>query len=459
MKNIKFFGREKEIEKIKEISKDNFFLVVKGRRRVGKTRLLKEALPDAVYIFIWPDKSIDWINGQICQENKIPPFKNFKDILEYFLENKKMLVIDEFQNLLNIDKSVYGEIQKLIDDRKSNGKFLKIAVAGSSYSLMNKVFNDSASPLYGRRTDEITLYGISAIDLFKNLGMSIEELIKVWSIFEGVPYYYELIDFKSLPEKNIKKLILSRDSQLQEEGKILLSVEFGKDSRTYNTVLTAISEGKTKLNEIASLFDNKKNEVVKYLDILRKDFRLVRKITPMTENPNKSKEGRYEIIDNFLSFWFYFIDKNRNYIEQDRFNEVEDFFDKNFNSFIGRKFEKFITYLINEKILLKNLDFSFAGSQWGKDKKSGDVYEIDIVSFNKNNKEILFGECKWKEKVNSEEIVKELVRKSAYVDWNNEDRKDIYAVFAKSFSKKIDKFDGKKVYCFDLNDLEKLMSN
>lgn len=460
MENIKFINRAEELKKLKEVENSNFFLVLKGRRRIGKTRLLRRAFPNASYIFIWPDKSIDWIIEQVCREQKIPLFKKFIDILEYLLNNKKMIVIDEFQNFLNVDKSIYGEIQKVIDERKINKKFLKIAIAGSSYSLMNKVFNDSASPLYGRRTEEMALENLPINDLFKGFRYSIEDFIKIWSVFEGIPYYYELINFNLLPEKNIKKLILSKEAQLQEEGKVLLSVEFGKDSKTYNTVLTAIAEGKNKLNEIATLFSNKKNEVIKYLDILRKEFRFVRKITPITDNPRKSREGRYEIIDNFLSFWFYFVDRYRNYIEQERFAELEENFNTNFNSFVGRKFEKFILNLIKNKTLLNNFSFSSIGKQWGKipnTPKDKNQYEIDIVALNETTKEILFAECKWKDKVNAKKIFTELKEKAKHVNWNNEKRKESYAIFAKSFLKKIKEFEGQKVYCYDLKNLSAIL--
>jgi len=455
MKNIKFIGRKEELNRLAELKKHNFFLVLKGRRRIGKTTLLKHAFLDSIYIFVWPDKSIDWIMDQICREYRLPLFKNFKDILEYLLDKEKTVVIDEFQNFFNIDKSVYGELQKIIDDRKIGHKFLKIAVAGSSYSLMNKVFNDSASPLYGRRTDEINLDNIPIKDLFCELNIPLEGFIELWSIFEGVPYYYELLNREATARKNILNIILSKESQLQNEGKVLMSVEFGGDSKTYNTILTGISEGKTKLNELSTLFDNKKNEIVKYLDILRNDFKLVRKVTPITENARKSRNGKYEVADNFLSFWLYFIERNRNYIEQDRFNEIEEFYEKNFNTYLGRKFEKFIIVMIKSRILLSNIDFKSVGNQWGKIRDgSGESYEIDIVLLNEEKKEILFGECKWSNKINALEVVNGLAKKARYVEWNSEKRKEVFAVFAKSFSKRIEEFEGRKVYCFDLKDIE-----
>lgn len=460
MENIKFIGRSEELGKLRNI-KGSFFLVVKGRRRIGKTMLLRKAFPNATYIFVWPDKSIGWLCEQICRDNSLPAFRNFKDILEYLLDKDKIIIIDEFQNLINIDKSVYGEIQKIIDERKIKNQHFKIAVAGSSYSLMNKVFNDSASPLYGRRTDEIHLDNLQLKDLFSEIGFSFEEFIKLWTVFEGVPYYYELISKKLSAEKNIKGLVVLRDAQLKEEGKTVLSVEFGKDSKTYNTILSAIAEGKTKLNEISSLFSNKKNEVIKYLDILRKDFRLVKKVTPITENPDKSHEGRYEIIDNFLSFWFVFIDSCRSLFEQERFEEVEKSFDMHFNSYVGRKFEKLVILLLKNKTLLGELDFEKIGRQWGKfdGEKGRNVYEIDVLALNELKKEILFGECKWQDKVNAVKVIKECSEKSKHVRWNSGNRKESFAVFAKSFAKRINKFEGRIVYCFDLNDIKKALRN
>ena len=360
---------------------------IKGRRRIGKTLLLRKTFPNSIYLFIWPDKTSDWILDQISNEYSLPRFKNFGSLLEYLFEQSKVVIIDEFQNFLNIDKSIFGEIQKIIDERKNNNKKFRLAVAGSSYSMMNKVFYESASPLYGRKTHEIHLENLDISPLLKELKIPLEGFFELWSVFEGVPYYYEILNLNKNPKENIIKLILSKDCQLKEEGKAILSIEFGKDSRTYNTVLTAISEGKTKLNEIASLFNNKTNETIKYLEILRKEFNLVRKITPLTENPKKSRSGRYEIIDNFLSFWFYFYDRNRPYVEQERFNEIRNFFDKEFNAFLGKKFEKFILGLIKIKILLNEFSFDSFGSQWGKSDKGN--YEIDILALNEPKKEIL----------------------------------------------------------------------
>ncbi|MBI5392855.1 ATP-binding protein [Candidatus Woesearchaeota archaeon] len=458
MANIKFIGRDKEIKELANL-KGNFFLVVKGRRRIGKTLLLRKAFPEATYLFIWPDKSMDWICEEICKENNLPAFKNFKDILEYLLDKNKVIILDEFQNFFSIDKSIYGEIQKIIDERKLTDKTFKVAVAGSSYSLMNKVFNDAASPLYGRRTNEIVLENLPMLDLYHELGFSLKEFIELWSVFEGVPYYYEFINRKVSPRENIKRLVVLKAAQLKEEGKIILSVEFGKDSKTYNTIISAIAEGKTKLNEIASLFSDKKNEAIKYLDILRKDFNFVKKITPITENPEKSREGRYELIDNFLSFWFFAIDRQKSLMEQERFEEVESKFDDNFNAYVGRKFEKFLLLLIKNNIIFKDKHFDKIGAQWGKfdGKRGRNCYEIDILGFCEKDNKLLIGECKWQNNVDADEIIMELIKKSEYISWKMGSRKEEFVIFAQSFKKKITTYADKKIICVDLKDIEKMM--
>ncbi len=458
MRNIQFIDRREELEILEKLRRENFFMVVRGRRRIGKTTLLRKAFHDAVYIFIWPNKSYQWIVGEICAENNLPGFLNFADIMRYILDKDSIVILDEFQNFLNIDKSVFGEMQKLIDERRIKNESSKIVVSGSSYSLVNRLFNNEASPLYGRRTHEMVLQELPVEELFASVKIGMEEFIKFWSVFGGVPYYYAVMDVEDV-EKSVIEMIEKKDSMLLDEGKVILSVEFGRDSKAYNTVLTAIAEGKTRLNEIASLFSNKKGETIKYLDLLRKEFNLVRRVTPILSDPKKSREGVYEINDNFLSFWFYFIDKQRAYLEQERFGEAISFFEENFPGYVGRKFEKFITYLMKRRVLLPDFEFERIGSQWGSilgAEEGKNQYEIDILALNEKTKEILFAECKWQDKADARKILAELKEKAQYVLWNAGKRKEHYAIFAKSFKERI-KEPG--IVLFDLRDFERMFKS
>ncbi len=458
MRNIQFINRKKELETLDRLRKKNFFMVVRGRRRIGKTTLLRKAFPDAVYIFIWPNKSYSWLVKQICAENNIPEFLNFIDIIRYLLDKNKIIIIDEFQNFLSIDKSVFGEMQKLIDERTVKKESIGIIVSGSSYSLIKKIFSLDASPLYGRRTDEMVLQELPVEDLYGALKMNTEEFIKLWVVFGGVPYYYTLFEANVFVEKMITALINERNSMLMDEGRAVLSVEFGGESKSYNTILTAISEGKTRLSEISTLFSGKKGETIKYLDLLRKEFNMVKRVTPILSDPRKSREGIYEINDNFLSFWFYFVDKQRAYIEQERLDEVVAFFKENFSCFAGRKFEKFVVYIIKNKIIFSDFNFMKTGRQWGRipgAEKGKNQYEIDVVAL--NEKHMLFGECKWQNRVNAKEVLDGIWQKACYIDVGK--REKYFAVFAKSFSSKTKKYRDCPVFCFDLNDIGKAMKS
>ncbi|MDD9953484.1 MAG: ATP-binding protein [Candidatus Woesearchaeota archaeon] len=442
MKNINFIGRAAELATIQKLKKKSFFLVVKGRRRIGKTTLLKRAFPNAAYIFIWPNKSITWLLESVCTELDIPHFHHFSDIINYLGARKQTIIIDEFQNLLTIDKSIYGELQKIIDENT-----LQIAVAGSSHSLIKKVLYDVGAPLYGRRTAEISLQHLGFKELYKELKRPIAECIELWSVFEGVPYYYELVD-KRTAQKNITSLLLERNALLQNEGRAVLSVEFGKEAKTYSTVLSSIAEGKTKLNEIATAFTSK-TETIKYLSLLRNEFELVQRKTPLLSDPKKSKEGHYGLYDNFLMFWFKFVDKKRDYIEQGRYKEIIHYFHKEFPAFVGLQFEKLITQLLKEKIISLPFSATAIGSQWGsyKGEQGRNTYQIDICAVNEKN--ILFAECKWKENVDAEHVLQQLRRKSKHVDCGERD--EHYMIFAKSFTKK------KKGITIDLHDIEQML--
>jgi len=456
MENI-FIDRDKELRLLKSIrNKKHFFLVISGRRRIGKTTLILKGFPKAYYIFVYPNTTIQWLVEETCRLLNVPRFKRFIDLLEYLLD-QGIVIIDEFQNFLNIDRSIYGQIQRLIDLRKAQNKPVRLVVSGSSYSLLNKVFYDTMAPLYGRRTHEIRLGHLPIKDLFNSITYNIEEFIKAWSIFEGVPYYYEILDYNKTIEQNIINLFLSRDSILIEEGRIVLSSEFSTDAKTYYTILGAIANGRTKLSEISTFFDNKVNVVVKYLEKLRKDFELVRRITPILEDPRKSKTSFYEINDNFLNFWFRFVEKNRVFIEQERYEELVDYFKNNFNNYVGKFFEKFVLRLFKDKII-KIFDFDKIGKQWGSFYDNGKkVYEIDLLALNESKKELLAVECKWKENVDPNKICKALLEKLEYVQWHNNERKEYLCIFSKSFKEKITEFDGYKVYCIDLNDIESFL--
>lgn len=431
MRNIEFVPRL-EASKTIQNAKPPYFIVVEGRRRIGKTTFLKHHIPNALYMFVWPNKSLHWILERTCKDNNIPHFQTITDLLRYCFEKDKPVIIDEFQNFLHIDKSVHGEIQHVIDSSKTH----RLAVAGSSYSLMNKVFKDEASPLYGRRTATIPLTHLPIHSLYNAVPYSVEEFIELWSVFEGVPYYYELLEHEE-PIHAIKNLLLSPQATLQNEGNAILNLEFGKDAKTYGTVINAIATGKNTVSEIAGAFGNDTATVTKYLSLLRKQFNLVQRHTPILEDPKKSRQSRYKLKDNFLTFWLRFVEGQQDLLEQQRYREIETHFEEQFPAHIGKMFERFILNILRRHPDIIPQDFDKIGQQWGKNKnkpKGKQAYEIDIVAPHEKTKSILFGECKWKDNVSGKKLLKKLKTKAKGVEWNNEKRQEEYLLVAKTFT-------------------------
>lgn len=460
---MKFYNREKELDILKSFIKarNTRFLVVKGLRRIGKTRLILEALKNKnfVYIFVPKDETVSGFLEFLSKDLNIPRFTSLYDLFRYVFERYRYVFIDEFQNFYYMDKSIYSYLQKMIDEYKRENRNICIFVSGSSYSLMEKIFSDYAKALYGRKDIEISLEELpitTICEILDDFGIkNLEDKFKFWAIFGGIPKFYELIGIikpKTFAEF-VQKTFLTNYKTLLDEGKSILISEFGGEHKIYYSVLEAISEGKTKISEIASKFNNDINATNRYTGMVRNEYKLIERIYSLT-----GKKGIYRLKNNFIRFWFEFIKRYENYYERGNLKGILEFFKENFNSYLGHVFEEFVLDLTKQKLITFGFKIDRIGKQWGKfnGEIGKNTYEIDIVALSKKTKEILFAECKWKDRVNALKVVKGLAEKSKYVDWHNEKRKESFAVFAKSFSKRIKEFNGRKVYCFDLKDLEKV---
>jgi len=458
----KFYNREREINLIRRVinGSGTRFIIVKGLRRIGKTRTVLEALKgrEYAYIFVPKDKSVDLFLEEISQDLKIPKFTSLRDFLNYIFEKFEVVFLDEFQNFYFVEKSAYSDLQKIIDEFRRKNKNLCIIVSGSSYSLVNKIFAEYSKALYGRRDLEITLFELPVKEVFAMLDdigfKEMEEKMAIWSVFGGIPKFYEslynlritsLSEFVDIFFKENFKVLL-------DEGNAILKSEFGGEYKSFYSAMEAIALGKTKLSEIASVFSNDVNRTNRYLSLLVKEYGLIRRTFPLV---GKKKESIYEIKNNFFYFWFRFVKRYEHYYESGNISAIIDVFERNFNSYLGRMFEKFCTAVLRENVL--KMRFMLVGKQWGRIPKAKESYEIDIVALNESTKEILFAECKWQNNVNANKIVKDLANKAKYVDWHNDERKEYFAIFAKSFKEKIYEHKGMKVFCYDLRDLENLL--
>ncbi len=188
---------------------------------------------------------------------------------------------------------------------------------------------------------------------------------------------------------------------------------------------------------------------------MKEDFEFIERKTPLLGGTGK--KGIYELKSNIIQFWFSQIWKHSGLLETLQEGEVEKIVKQNLNAHVARCFEKTVLELVSKKAVLSEYEFERIGRQWGNFKGDAgkNAYEIDFAAINAKTKTVVFGECKWQDKANALEIARTLAQKAKHADWHNDSRTEAYAIFAKSFSQRTQSFEGKKVHCFDLKDLEK----
>jgi len=439
-----FKNREKELKELESIlSSGKFELVILyGRRRIGKTELILRATENKkrIYYLAVGEKNLERFYALCLQHYpEIAKFKPDWEVLFEFLKNQaEAVIIDEFQNLVKEDEKTLHLFQAIADNILKQSK-LKLFLLGSSVSVMTSKVLAYQSPLYGRRTGSLNLKAVSFFDLKKFFPKyHFEELVEIYSFADGIPFYLIKIDKNFWPW--LQEEITQEKSFLRDEVDFLMRYEFA-DVSTYKLILEAIAYGKTKLNEIKDYIKIKRTDISPYLKNLI-EVGMVKRVVPVTEKI-KSRFGRYYLVDNFLTFWFRYVYPNLSSIEEGIFNT--EIVKKDYPSYLGHVFEN-----VSRQFLIKEgkniFDMTKIGKWWHKDK------EIDLSALNEAGKEILFGECKWQDKVDAFSVLAELKEKAGHVNWFNGKRKEKFVIFAKSFK---EKFKEKDVYLFDLKDMEK----
>lgn len=400
---MKFYNRERELElltSIRERSEEEAQMtVVLGRRRIGKTRLLKKVVENeetALYLFVTRKSEV-----LICEEFKeeierklqvtlFGSFTRFIELFQYLMDlsatRSFSLIIDAFQEFYTVNPSVYSEMQNSWDSLKDQSK-INLILCGSVYSLMKNIFENSKEPLFARATERIHLKPFH-VDTLKeiltdhNPKYKPEDLLAFYLFTGGVAKYVELlISKKAFTLTKMLDEIFCENSSFIDEGRTVLIEEFGKDYATYFSILSLIAASKTSRSEIESILEG---SIGGYLERLENDFNLIRKIRPIYSKPGV-RNIKYEIVDNFLNFWFRFIYKYQSAVEIGNFGYLRGIVERDYPTYSGKILERYF----REKLV--NLRrYSAIGTWWEK----GHQNEIDIVAVDDLNKRVLFAEVK-----------------------------------------------------------------
>ena len=406
---MKFYNRTKELAELRRIQNLSFtdhsrLTVLTGRRRIGKTSLIMKAVEDTPTVYLFVGRKNE---ATLCTEfittisQSLDTFvpaeiQTFRSLFQYLMEiatNKAFnLVIDEFQEFYNINESVYSDMQNIWDQYRNKTK-MNLVVSGSIYSLMQKIFQNSKEPLFGRADNIIKL---SAFDLttLKEImtdhrpNYTNDDLLALYSFTGGVPKYVELFcDNGMLSVNEMIEFMIRDNSSFTDEGKNLLVEEFGKNYATYFSILGAISGGINTQPEIESALGNK--SIGGQLKRLIEDYNII-----VRQRPLFAKEGtqavRYEIQDNFLHFWFNYFDRHRSLIEIKNFQGLQKIVTDDYTTYTGRMLERYFKQQFAESFEYKDI-----GSWW---ELKGNLNEIDIVALKLEKNQAVVVEVKRQKK-------------------------------------------------------------
>ena len=459
MKIRKFVDREEELKTLERLyEQEGFTLVlVTGRRRIGKSRLVREFLKGKEAIAVQFEKRVWEYN--LAKLNRVigeyfgipsPNFSTFSDAFRFIAsQSKERLVVflDEFSYLLRYSE-VEAEFQSIVDEVLPESNVMLI-LSASSVGLLKRSFFDYSSPLYGRSDATLNLQPLRFRHLFEWFPrLSPEEAVKLYAVTSGVPRYLELLSGENV-EGEIGRNFFDPNAFLFREAKELLEEEF-REPETYYTILEALARGKTRVNEIAQYSFLEPKNTARYLRILE-DLGILRRELPVGR---KAKRGIYRFRDLYFAFWFRFVAPYFEEIESGFPDGAIEDFKVNFNHYIGFAFEDVAKQFLIELSRAGKLPFRFTkiGRWWHKKE------EIDIVALNERERRALFVEVKWKNLSEREArgILRDLEKKAEFVglEWWEK----FYGLVAKRVEGK-EELRAEGYLVWDLADFERLISN
>ena len=427
----RFVDRDAELDQLTACydSETADFVVIYGRRRLGKSELVRQSIADrddAVYYQAVEstaqnqrEQFVETVTAQFPSLQNVR--RDWEVLLEALGTEDAVVVIDEFPFLIDEDESLPSRIQRVWDTELQDTG-MTLVLVGSSISVMEDKVLSGSAPLYGRRTATIDLEPLSVGDAREFFpAYDPETAIAAWSIYGGTPYYLQTIDPDQSLGTNVQQAILSERGLLYSEPEFLLRTEL-RQPNTYFSILRALAHGRRTPNEIAGMAGIESGSLSTYLQKLRR-LRLVERHIPVTESPTASNRGRYRIAAPLFRFWFRFV-----YGNQDRLRLLgDDAYDElvapELADYVSPLFER----LCQEALpALVDRQFTDLGQWWFKE------HELDVLGL--TDEGLVAGECKFTSRPVSEGVLADLERTASEVRWTAEpaDGASLYVLFSRS---------------------------
>ena len=414
---MKFVDRTEEQKRLKKAleGEQPTFTVVYGRRRLGKSTLIKKVLTeqDVYYMADQTERShqISLLAKAISflapDFDKViyPDWDALFTALNYRTEKRFTLCLDEFPYLLKSSPELPAILQRWIDSRSF--KF-NLVICGSSQQLMQGLVLDSSAPLYGRADQLLKLSPIPIRYLQEILGSTAIETIEEYAVWGGVPRYWELRTAQQTLKEAITYYIMHPLGTLYEEP-IRLFMDDMRDVIQASTLLSVIGSGSSRLSEIAARLEKPATSLSGPLEKLRQlDF--IDKEIPFGEHPRNSKKSLYKVSDPFMDFYFRFIVPNRSLIELGRTEVVMQMVEQRFSMHVSMWWEKLCQQAVSGQYIQGDL-YNIASRWWGSISRD-ETIELDVVAESMDGKKLLVGECKWTEGEDSDRLLANLLEKA-----------------------------------------------
>ena len=419
---MQFLNRIEELQRLHDaLNKDIAnFVVIYGRRRCGKSRLIRQILTNKDICFM-ADKSESAqqrylfsreVSKIIQGFDKViyPDWTVLLETLNDRIQKKTTVCLDEFPYLVKSTPELPSIIQRLIDHKEKLS--FNLILCGSSQQMMHSLVFDSSEPLYGRADEIIKIKPLKLKYIKDALRCSFEEAVEEYSVWGGVPRYWELRQSQPDLFSAIKYHVFSTQGVLYDEPNRLF-VDDMRDTVHSFTILSLIAAGCNRLSEIAARLEKPATNLSNPLDKLIK-LGYIERETPFGENTKNGKKSLYKISDPFLRFYFKFVVPNRSSIEFEKIDMVLQNVRKDFNNYVSEQWEKLCRdYVQTNKIA--NIQFENPARWWGNISKN-EMFEFDIVAISPDKKNLLVGECKWSDKVlNEKKLLEEITQKAEKV--------------------------------------------
>ena len=441
MKFDRFIDRQDSLERIKEALQRQHpqFIVIYGRRRIGKSTLIKEILTG---------NDVYFLSDQTNEANQRMLFaKSISDIIPRFdkmvypdwetlllelnerISKRIVVCLDEFPYMVKSCAALPSVIQKLL-----NGRTLRfdLIICGSSQQLMQGYVLDRKEPLYGLADEIIKLAPIPVPYICQALGVDETTAVEEYAVWGGIPRYWELRADYQNQETAIRRLILDTKGILAEEPQRLLRDDL-RDTVQTSTILSIIGNGANRITEIAARAGKEATQISEPLSKLR-ELGYVRREVPFGESEKKSKKGIYRINDNMLQFYYRFVAPHRSILELGRVDRVMNLVESQFNQYVGECWEHLCRQFVSGNEI-DGIAYDMASRWWGKifpeENKEGIMIELDVVAESFDKKHILIGECKWTGGEDAQRLLHDLAGKARYLPFIKDTQEVHFFLFLK----------------------------